>query len=205
MSLYDKMHKKFYEVYQLEWMKSHGLGLPALLNELSAIVKKADDANLSPLMAFQEFEGAGFNGQLWSCFDEFMQNDYQNDAFIKTILNTLPFSDYWYLIYQREKSEKARNPEDYYEKDALAPLNFIECMQLLDALIVNELLMLDMRKPHNIIVYQQTGDENHPEGWYSRNIHEVASELVTEEIEQRFLRDTLEENGIQLKFVRYMN
>lgn len=204
MSLYDRLHETLYEAYRVQWMLTHGFGLSSLLNELDDLVKENEDANITPKMAFQEFEDIGFNGQLWVCFDEFMQNEYQDRTYIENLINTIPFSNYWYLIYQEEKTELLRAPEDYYEKDDAEPLNFIECMQLLDTLVVNEVLMRDKENPSNIIVFHEAGDENHPEGCYSRNIHEVSRELMNNLDDQRFLRDTLKEKGISLKLVKYM-
>ena len=98
-----------------------------------------------------------------------------------------------------KKIEEMLEESYYYQKDNNEKLNFIECLQLLDTLIKNNILFLDPNNKDNVIVYW-SGDELNPEGWYSRNIHDVAGEVFAEEEQQHFLRDVLKEKEIELKF-----
>lgn len=78
-----------YERYQLDWMISHGHSLEELLNVLDGFW--SDDEypdNHCPSDYFTDFESdAGFGGELYVCYDEFIGAEYQNKAYVKTLLS----------------------------------------------------------------------------------------------------------------------
>jgi hypothetical protein len=82
------------------------------------------------------------------------------------------------------------NEELFYQKNIAEELNFIECLQLLETLINNKMLALDSNNENNVIVYW-SGDEINPEGWYTKNLHDVASELLHDEEGQLYLKQEL--------------
>ena len=55
-------------------------------------------------------------------------------------------------------------------------MKFIECVNLLKECVDIGIIMTDKERPDNIIIYCE-GTETNPEGWYSENIFDVASEL----------------------------
>lgn len=93
-----------------------------------------------------------------------------------------------------------------YTKDLNEPLVFIECLKMLEVAVENGIIPKDPNpindpdRKNNILVYCTAGDEFHPEGWYSQNIHSAARELLDDVEGQKFIRETLQERGIILKF-----
>lgn len=89
-----------------------------------------------------------------------------------------------------------------YEVENDRTLNFIECVQLLNILKENEILNEDPSNKENLIIYH--GKNEHlgymEEGWYSIPINDIASELRGDEEGQKYLRNILEENSIELVF-----
>ena len=54
---------------------------------------------------------------------------------------------------------------------------FLKIVEEINDLVKKGLLQVDPRNKNNILVYREKGDKN-PEGWYSENIFDVASELL---------------------------
>lgn len=89
---------------------------------------------------------------------------------------------------------------DYkYTKSMDEPLIYIECVQLLEKLVENGYIQKDPNNADNILVYRQAGAEN-PEGWYTENLMSSAGDLMRDEKGQRFLRETLAKDGIEMQF-----
>lgn len=78
-----------YERYQLDWMISHGHSLEELFSIMDGIW--SDDEypdDHCPSDYFEDFESdTGFGGELYVCYDEFLGAEYQNKAYIKTLLS----------------------------------------------------------------------------------------------------------------------
>lgn len=90
--------------------------------------------------------------------------------------------------------------KDYlYTKSMDEPLIYIECVQLLEKLVENGYIQKDPNNADNILVYRQAGAEN-PEGWYTENLMSSAGDLMRDEEGQRFLRETLAKDGIEMQF-----
>lgn len=80
-----------YEKYKLSWMLSHGFTLSNLMHALHSYQE-----GVSPLPElFCEWEtDAGFSGSLWVCFHEFLNTEYQNEEYMKTLLTEPEFIRY---------------------------------------------------------------------------------------------------------------
>jgi len=68
------MMEKKYEQYKLEWMVDHNHTIAEMFNGISEIM------NENPGISFDEArdiweEEIGFNGEIWACFDEWMDNN----------------------------------------------------------------------------------------------------------------------------------
>ena len=96
------LRKKSYEMYCLFWMLSHDYGLPNLLNALDEQVNEAEDANINPSIAFLGFEDVGFHGELWACFDEFMEYEYQDTEYMEMLLGLSPIKEIWLKLYHED-------------------------------------------------------------------------------------------------------
>lgn len=78
-----------YERYQLDWMISHGHSLKELFDELDGIWSDdSDPDDHCPSDYFEDFESdTGFGGELYVCYEEFLGAEYQNKAYVKTLLS----------------------------------------------------------------------------------------------------------------------
>lgn len=77
-------------------------------------------------------------------------------------------------------------------------MKFIECVNLLKECVDIGIIMTDKERPDNIIIYCE-GTETNPEGWYSENILEVASELFRDKKGQEIVLNALNEKKEQLE------
>ena len=72
--------KQAYEIFRLKWMIDHGYGIPDLIKYLDAMIE--EDQNESGVRTdlfslFQDWEfGIGFDGSIWPCYQEFLENEY---------------------------------------------------------------------------------------------------------------------------------
>lgn len=81
----DNEKRKAYEAHRLQWMISHGFTLTDLVNELQKMIDEDFDGNNVPTALknlFEDWEyGHGFGGEIWPCYDEFIDCDYPNEQF----------------------------------------------------------------------------------------------------------------------------
>ena len=77
----DKRKKKYAE-YQLEWLKDHGYGLEDLVQEMvNCLLEEApEDLECGSIFDIASiirgcFDNLDFNGELWSCYDEWLNNE----------------------------------------------------------------------------------------------------------------------------------
>ena len=95
-----------YEAYQLEWLLSHGFSLEETMNAVVEIVTEhlEDPENEFPEEAFevtnciykcyQQFVNeVGFNGEIFACKDEFLDSEFQDPAYMQTLISFLPDSE----------------------------------------------------------------------------------------------------------------
>lgn len=73
-----------YEKYKLRWMMDHGKTISELIHEVSLTQEEAmEDLPLT----FDIWEtDYGFGSEIWACFDEFMESEYQDKEYMKSIL-----------------------------------------------------------------------------------------------------------------------
>lgn len=91
-----------------------------------------------------------------------------------------------------------------YTKSIEESLTFYECLQLIDKLIENNILMQNPDDKNCVLVYRAAGKAN-PEGWYSENVFDTAQELLNDIEGQRFLRQKLIDKNITLEFKNYQD
>lgn len=89
----NSTREELYRLYQLEWMARHGYSVRDILNDRDP---------------GRDFEENGFNGSLWACFDEFLDNEYQDDGYICGL--------YAYVKDYVDK-EKGKELERWYQTD----------------------------------------------------------------------------------------
>ena len=78
-----------YERYQFDWMISHGHSLEELFNIIDGIWSDDEYPECHcPSDYFEDFESdTGFGGELYACYEEFLGAEYQNKAYVKTLLS----------------------------------------------------------------------------------------------------------------------
>ncbi len=87
--------EKAYNKYQLDWMRSHGKSLDDLVEHMTESWKNADEkAIFTPIRAFFHVEEAGFDGEIWACFDEFLETEYQDMEYMSGLLNPDEYAEY---------------------------------------------------------------------------------------------------------------
>lgn len=94
--LQKEAFKKYcYGIYQLEWMKNHGYTLDNLktrLNQLYNLYKSENGSyDYTPGIGFSDLEEEGFaGGILWACQDEFIETEFKDKEYMKTLLENVP-------------------------------------------------------------------------------------------------------------------
>ena len=91
------IRKIAYNKYQLDWMKQHNFSLSELMTVLTEI--QDEDLSVSVDELFDEFEFTiGFRGVVWSSYSEFLDNEYQDEEYMKELLTNEE-----YTIYKKER------------------------------------------------------------------------------------------------------
>lgn len=74
-----------YSMYQLDWMIQHGYTLTDLFTCMAALQNR-DNKETSVFNLFHAFEQNGFNGELYSCYEEFLDNEYLDNDYMNKLL-----------------------------------------------------------------------------------------------------------------------
>lgn len=105
------IRRKAYAKYQLDWMMQHGYSIMDLINELHQ-QQTEDPEDFDQLSypidkLYEEWEEEfGFNGELWVCFDEFCDEEYEDAEYMKSLLTDEEFAAY---LADRNITHKAVN------------------------------------------------------------------------------------------------
>lgn len=99
-----------------------------------------------------------------------------------------------YISVESTLSAEMQGARQIYEQIHGIKLNFQECIWLIHDCIKTGILKTPADNPNNILIYRLAG-ENTPEGWYSENIHRVASELCDDYNGQVLLRSELDKQN----------
>lgn len=101
----EQMKHKLYDLYQLDWMMSHGYGLSDLMHDLTEIHEYHDDyitdyyefegdtepkgmkADIEGIFRAWEFDSDAFYGSCWVCFDEFCNVELTMPDYIQRLLD----------------------------------------------------------------------------------------------------------------------
>lgn len=82
-----------YEKYCLDWMIAHGHSITELLRELELM--RQEDPERGLLSLFEDWEyGYGFSGEVWACYDEFLESEYLDDSYMKALLTESEYELY---------------------------------------------------------------------------------------------------------------
>ena len=89
---YKSFRVECYELYKLDWIASHGYTLEDTAKEILALV----DEGVSTEEAFSEFEQNGYSpsGEIYACFEDFIENEYEDIEYMRQLLSEDMFKLY---------------------------------------------------------------------------------------------------------------
>lgn len=95
------LERKAYERYQLDWLRNHNFSIKDLLQVIEE-TPFSREVNIveDKLSAFEE---VGFNGELYVCFNEFLDNEFQDKDYMKFLLTEEEFEEYLKIQKGEEK------------------------------------------------------------------------------------------------------
>lgn len=83
-----KLQCDAYERFKLHWMIHHGYTIHDLLDKYSEYWGEVE-ADEEGMCDFWDFlEETGFGGELWPCFNEFLDTEWREEALMQSILST---------------------------------------------------------------------------------------------------------------------
>ena len=90
----EEARQRIYELYQLDWLMSHGYSLMDVVLGIAAESVEADrsghgtdsigDVVESGVATWTE--SVGLCGACWACFDEFFDYEYKDESYIKSLI-----------------------------------------------------------------------------------------------------------------------
>lgn len=94
--------RKTYDRYRLDWMTSHGITLEVINKTVSEFInEKVQDPECE--MTFSEYVAEhGLNGMIWACFEEFLECEYKDATYVRTLLSNADYTIYLYDICKAE-------------------------------------------------------------------------------------------------------
>lgn len=96
-----------YRKYQLDWMSSHGYGIGHIINELEKVQKENGESSIGDI--YDEWEAErGFGSELWACYSEFLDSEYQDESYMRQLLTESEYREYLKDIHSL--SEKKIQP-----------------------------------------------------------------------------------------------
>jgi hypothetical protein len=82
-----------YEKYKLDWLLKHGYTLADLISELDSMQEADPCESISRL--FNDWESDfGFSSEIWACYQEFLDNEYQDEGYMRQLLNWEEYEKY---------------------------------------------------------------------------------------------------------------
>ncbi len=108
----EEFYDRCYKAYQLDWMISHGYSIDDFYDAIKASVvdQVAEGYNINSSSraenamqcAIEEFHDAGFgSGSLWVCEDEFLDNEYMDMAYMKSLFENMFNTEMMKKLYLR--------------------------------------------------------------------------------------------------------
>ena len=104
--------KKCYEAYKLHWMITHACTLKEMLHEINDIATEiveedamsaaTDGSSMETLMRKAEdtfLMDVGFDGSLWACFDEFLQTEFADPAYMEGLISMMDDHEKMWKFY----------------------------------------------------------------------------------------------------------
>ena len=113
------MENKLYQLYQMDWMMSHGYTMYDVMDAMTEFFQDEDnEVELVGLQSQADWfdkwleEGNGFNGEIWASFDEFMDTEFKDAEYIHSLISSLP-SDQQQELEEWYSAEHSKDEEIY--------------------------------------------------------------------------------------------
>ena len=91
-----------YEKYKLDWMMSHGYTLVDLAAQIRDVQEV--NPNINAIGALFEWENdLGFDGEIWACYDEFMDSEFLDKEYMAMILGCDEYKKYLEYVEKEMK------------------------------------------------------------------------------------------------------
>ena len=90
----EQARQRIYELYQLDWLMSHGYSILDVVRGMTAEAIEADrlDEGTDSIPEMVDLgintwmESVGLGGACWACYDEFFDSEYQDASYIKSLV-----------------------------------------------------------------------------------------------------------------------
>ena len=90
----QQARQRIYELYQLDWLMSHGYSLFDVVRGIASEAVEVDRENdgIDSIKRNVEcgihtwMESVGLDGACWACYDEFFDYEYQDASYIKSLV-----------------------------------------------------------------------------------------------------------------------
>ena len=89
-----KIKEKAYQLYKFDWLASHNYTLDDVLKKVWIIINHIDFDIEVEADLLDAFEEVGFNGEIYACFDEFIDSEYQDRQYMECLLGGTESDDY---------------------------------------------------------------------------------------------------------------
>lgn len=111
---YEEFRKKCYEKYQLNWMLSHGYSLQDLIDAMNEKYIEDDSREYTTPGCYYEdvLDNDGFHGELFHYYDAFLEKEYLDGKYMKSILTESEFQTWRDDTEQYETSLIQKKMED---------------------------------------------------------------------------------------------
>ena len=100
-----KIKEKAYQLYKFDWLASHGYTLDDVLKKVWIIINHIDFDIAVEADLLDVFEEVGFNGEIYACFDEFIDSEYQDNKYMERLLGGTESDDYKAYIKDIEEEQ----------------------------------------------------------------------------------------------------
>ena len=106
----EKMKKRLYALYQLQWMMIHGVSLDDIFKSMQedfAGEKEYGNTELDLTeLIYGVYEHGFYGGQIWACYEEFCDAELQDESYIKRLVMNVTGGECHMLMKAYEKYRK---------------------------------------------------------------------------------------------------
>ena len=99
----NKLSKLCYELYKLDWKRSHMITYEREADSVKDYFEGLVDSNGSDReYTYADYsEEFGYDGELYACYDEFLDSEYRDEDYIKGLLD----NDVLFAMYKEEQED----------------------------------------------------------------------------------------------------